>query len=132
MDEEHTKGFFAQQFKDGANVSCVDCNAAKPQWASVNLGSYFCLDCSGQHRGLGVHLSFVRSIDMDKWKEKQLKSMELGGNARLKALFDKYGLTNMSIVEKYNSQAAQHYREHLKALVEGTVDPEKEVRSEPL
>lgn len=123
MDGEHTKRFFAEQFTDRANKLCVDCNAANPQWASATLGSYFCLDCSGTHRGLGVHLSFVRSIDMDTWKEKQLKSMELGGNSRLKALLDKYGLAKMSIPEKYNSQAAQYYREHLKALVEGTPDP---------
>ena len=30
------------------------------------------LDCSGEHRRMGVHISFVRSIDMDKYTPYQL------------------------------------------------------------
>ncbi|KAF4518515.1 hypothetical protein B566_EDAN004259 [Ephemera danica] len=33
--------------------------------------------CSGKHRGLGVHLSFVRSISMDKWKDVELEKMKI-------------------------------------------------------
>jgi len=29
---------------------------------------------------MGVHISFVRSLKMDRWKLKELYQMELGGN----------------------------------------------------
>ena len=50
------------------NNRCIDCGSKlSVDWASVNLGVFFCIDCSGRHRSFGVHISFVRSITMDKW-----------------------------------------------------------------
>ncbi|XP_069762151.1 arf-GAP with GTPase, ANK repeat and PH domain-containing protein 1-like isoform X2 [Narcine bancroftii] len=49
------------------NSFCVDCSAANPTWASLNLGALICIECSGIHRNLGTHLSRVRSLDLDDW-----------------------------------------------------------------
>ncbi|XP_057542142.1 ADP-ribosylation factor GTPase-activating protein AGD3 isoform X2 [Amaranthus tricolor] len=49
----------------GGNDKCADCGAPEPDWASLNLGLLVCIECSGVHRNLGVHISKVRSLTLD-------------------------------------------------------------------
>jgi hypothetical protein len=48
------------------NSVCCDCGSPNPDWVSINLGILLCLDCSGAHRQLGVSVSKIRSVMMDK------------------------------------------------------------------
>ena len=112
------------------NQICSDCNERQPRWASLivppagvdsgglAIGALCCLECSGSHRRLGVHISFVRSINLDSCtylsrylhaflfidgvdfylfshllclltgKEKEVLAMENGGNAKVNAIFE--------------------------------------------
>jgi stromal membrane-associated protein len=57
------------------NKACADCHGRQPTWASVNLGVFVCLTCSGIHRSLGVHVSQVRSTTLDTWTPEQVEFM---------------------------------------------------------
>eukprot|EP01134_Creolimax_fragrantissima_P002909 CFRG2909T1 len=70
------------------NTVCVDCEAADPQWASLNLGVLMCLECAGAHRSLGVMYSQVRSITLDSWNEENLHRVERIGNAKSNSSFE--------------------------------------------
>lgn len=62
------------------NRVCADCGARAPRWASVNLGIFVCMECSGTHRSLGTHISTVKSTSLDKWPEKWIATCSAIGN----------------------------------------------------
>lgn len=62
------------------NSHCADCDTPQPDWASLNLGTLICIECSGIHRNLGSHISRVRSLDLDDWPPEHVAVMMALGN----------------------------------------------------
>lgn len=69
---------------------------------------------------MGVHLTFVRSVDLDEWTQRQIDAMRIGGNENAKKFFRKHGCTDFhtKTEKKYTSKAAVAYRAELSKLVE--------------
>lgn len=59
-----------------------------PRWASWNLGVFLCIRCAGIHRNLGVHISRVRSVNLDTWTPEQVISLQQMGNSRARAVYE--------------------------------------------
>ncbi|XP_056138911.1 BAR_ACAPs and ArfGap_ACAP domain-containing protein [Lampris incognitus] len=70
------------------NQRCCDCGEEEPRWASVNLGITMCIECSGIHRSLGVHLSKVRSLTLDSWESEQIKLLCILGNDVINQIYE--------------------------------------------
>lgn len=131
--------------KQPANGICADCSNPSPQWASPKFGTFICLDCAGVHRGLGVHISFVRSVMMDSFKVSEVRRMEEGGNAAWHAFWEKHpdggagrvvagsGAWDAMVADRYAGDVGEEYKERLAAKAEGReyVPPPKKERKGP-
>ncbi|ORC92343.1 uncharacterized protein TM35_000045570 [Trypanosoma theileri] len=114
-DSEEAKALVGSLRQHADNKVCFDCPQKNPSWCSATYGIFLCMDCSGRHRGLGVHLSFVRSADLDSWTPEEALRMALGGNAAARQFFKQHGCDDPKT--RYTSPAAQMYRKRLDRLV---------------
>ena len=117
------------------NQVCFDCGSKAPKWSSPYLGIVICYECAAKHRSYGTSISFVRSVDLDKWNRKQLKSLELTGNAYTKQRFNDLGVPliggsydyNNSMVLKVRQEIEEKVKEELKPNEYKKIDDKKKV-----
>ena len=75
-------------------------------------------------RGLGTHITRIRSIKMDSWSPEQMAIMKSGGNQQCQEFLAFYGMKRtFPIKKKYDSPAGDLYKAVLKARIEGRPEP---------
>ena len=105
------------------NQICFDCGSKAPKWSSPYLGIVICYECAAKHRSYGTHISFVRSVDLDKWNRKQLKSLELTGNAYTKQRFNDLGVPLIGGTYDYNNSMVLKVRQEIAEKVKENLEP---------
>jgi hypothetical protein len=107
------------------NQICFDCGSKAPNWSSPYLGIVICYECAARHRSYGTHISFVRSVDLDKWNRKQLKSLQLTGNAYTKQRFNDLGVPLIGNIYDYNNSMVLKVRQEIADKVKEALKPDE-------
>jgi hypothetical protein len=67
---------------------------------------------------MGVHVSFVQSVKLDKWSQENILKMLVGGNAKAKAFFRQHGYDGKMDVDakqRYGGAAGTRYKKKIAA-----------------
>ncbi|XP_068789415.1 arf-GAP with SH3 domain, ANK repeat and PH domain-containing protein 1 isoform X4 [Struthio camelus] len=78
--EDLTKAIIDDIQRLPGNEVCCDCGSPDPTWLSTNLGILTCIECSGIHREMGVHISRIQSLELDKLGTSELLLAKNVGN----------------------------------------------------
>mmetsp|Transcript_101114 Transcript_101114/g.179475 ORF Transcript_101114/g.179475 Transcript_101114/m.179475 type:complete len:391 (+) Transcript_101114:73-1245(+) len=116
VPDEVRNTFFRKLRMKSENRSCFECPNRNPTWISLTYGIYLCLECSGEHRRKGVHISFVRSVELDSFAPEQMVQMACGGNGKALDFFKSNEMGKLSGSGRpvdYTSKSAQRYKSQL-------------------
>lgn len=72
------------------NKRCADCGTrSQVEWASYNIGVFLCTRCAAVHRSIGVQISKVKHLKLDKWEDSQIERMQAMGNKVAREQYEK-------------------------------------------
>ena len=100
-----------------------------PTWLSTNLGVLTCIECSGIHREMGVHVSRVRSLTLDNLGTAEL----LVRGSRLGTEKSVYNIQTMCFIWSYKQRFPENFygkpvpRPMSRPFPSSTLDPDTEM-----
>uniref|UniRef100_A0A3B4ZTS9 Arf-GAP domain-containing protein n=1 Tax=Stegastes partitus TaxID=144197 RepID=A0A3B4ZTS9_9TELE len=116
LNEQH-QAILSKLLREEDNKYCADCEAKGPRWASWNLGVFMCIRCAGIHRNLGVHISRVKSVNLDQWTPEQIQSMVDMGNTRARKLYEAH------LPESFRRPQTDQYPPPVNLLASASISP---------
>ena len=90
------------------NKRCADCNSRDNNWCSVNIGVFLCIHCAQLHRGVGTHISKVKSCSGTYlWHPDEVSFMNTMGNIKANEKYGGYrddgkSPTTKWVIDKYS------------------------------
>ncbi|XP_067277392.1 stromal membrane-associated protein 1 isoform X4 [Pseudorasbora parva] len=130
LNEQH-QAILSKMLREDDNKYCADCEAKGPRWASWNLGVFICIRCAGIHRNLGVHISRVKSVNLDQWTPEQIQSVQSMGNTKARQLYEAHLPENFrrpqtdQAVEFFIRDKYERKKYYDKNAVNGAIEREK-------
>ncbi|KAA0717997.1 Stromal membrane-associated protein 1 [Triplophysa tibetana] len=130
LNEQH-QAILSKMLREDDNKYCADCEAKGPRWASWNLGVFICIRCAGIHRNLGVHISRVKSVNLDQWTPEQMQSVQNMGNTNARQLYEAHLPENFrrpqtdQAVEFFIRDKYERKKYYDKNAVNGAIEREK-------
>lgn len=110
--EQKKKSLLIDLQKDSENQKCIDCNSTYPVCISFGFGCFVCNSCADFHITLGPNVTYIKTLDQN-WSSEEIEIMSSGGNSALKEFFNYYDLMESPSNIRYNTIAAEFYREML-------------------
>lgn len=135
LNEQH-QAILSKMLREEDNKYCADCEAKGPRWASWNLGVFICIRCAGIHRNLGVHISRVKSVNLDQWTPEQIQSVQSMGNTKARQLYEAHLPENFrrpqtdQAVEFFIRDKYERKKYYDKNAVNGAIEREKKKEEE--
>ncbi|OMJ84342.1 hypothetical protein SteCoe_14567 [Stentor coeruleus] len=110
--EQKKKVLLIDLQKDSENLKCIDCHIINPNCISFGFGCFICSSCANFHSTLGPNVTTIKTLDQE-WSYEEIEIMSSGGNSALKEFFNYYDLMDAPSNIRYNTIAAEFYRDML-------------------
>ncbi|KAM6497816.1 putative GTPase activating protein for Arf domain containing protein [Amanita muscaria] len=83
FDSSSLRAKFNQTLDGLLGICPSSCSYSHSSTLNVSIsGVFLCIRCSGIHRGMGTHISKIKSVDLDIWTPEQMESIQKWGNRR--------------------------------------------------
>ncbi|XP_060987842.1 stromal membrane-associated protein 1 isoform X5 [Dama dama] len=112
LNEQHQL-ILSKLLREEDNKYCADCEAKGPRWASWNIGVFICIRCAGIHRNLGVHISRVKSVNLDQWTPEQIQEILVAFERKIENYSGKLQVVVECMQDMGNTKARLLYEANL-------------------
>lgn len=88
IGSKEQKRLFDEILSRPENKTCADCAGKGPTWCDLAFGVFVCINCSGEHRRLGQHITRIQSTRLDAWCAEDICMVEGIGNFQANGYFE--------------------------------------------